>query len=784
MISDDDMERVRAATDVLQLVSETVELRQRGTDDWWGCCPFHHEKSPSFHINSSTGLWKCFGCGEGGNLFSYVMRRETLDFPDSVRFLADRAGIELSEERGARRGPKRNRLIECLTEASSFYSTMLLRGRGEGPDACRAYLAGRGFGSAVCRRWGIGFAPGRGMLVAHLRSRGFTAQEMEAADLALSRGGRLQDRFFARAMFPICDEQGRVIAFGGRVIDDGKPKYLNTKETPVFHKGKHLFAFHRAKETIAARGVAVVCEGYTDVIALHEAGYTNAVAALGTSFSIDHVRTLARFAKRIVCMFDGDAAGQRAAERAIQFIDKSDADLRCVVLPDGQDPAEFLDSHPREALQAVLDDAEPLISFVLRKRLEGISPSTPAGVRANALNDVAGILAPLRDSYVFEEYALEVAERLGFSADDVMRTIRSKPLPRDDAGAGGSSGGVVRSGSYGGGRSTSYGSSGAYGSSGGGRSTSYGSSGSSGGGRGGSGSYGSQGGSGGGGSYGSQGSTRSYGASGGVGSNRSGSYGSSRSYGSQRGTGGSGSYGSQGGAGSSRSYASSGGAGSTGGSGSYGAANSYAGNSYYGPADGYVPSEAYGPADEYGPADSYGVPDEYLPAEAYDGSYGGAYAPTVPVPALTADERMQLQAERELLSLMAMAPDDVRQYGSRIATFSWADERHEALAWAMLATPVGSSPAQVVRAAEAVQPDAANILASGRIAHESSMGEERTVSFLLDTVELYSTKQRVRELRAQLRSGESNASELFAEAMKLQKHVSELEMRLSVNNGR
>ena len=169
MITGEDKEKVRQATDLLQLVSETVELRQRG-HDFWGCCPFHHEKSPSFHVIPSSGLWKCFGCGAGGDVFAYVMRREGLDFADSVRYLADRAGIELTEEGSARRGPRRNRLVECVSVARDYYSLTLMRDRGEGPGAARRYLAGRGFGSTVCRRWHLGFAQGRGRLVSHLRS--------------------------------------------------------------------------------------------------------------------------------------------------------------------------------------------------------------------------------------------------------------------------------------------------------------------------------------------------------------------------------------------------------------------------------------------------------------------------------------------------------------------------------------------------------------------------------------------------------------------------------------
>ena len=318
MITDEDKERVRQATDLVALVSETVELRQRG-QEFWGCCPFHGEKNPSFKVNPNTGLWHCFGCGEGGDVFSYVQKRENLEFPDAIRYLADRAGIELAEERGGQRGPRRNRLIECLTEAESFYSTMLMRSRSEGAAQARAYFAGRGFGSDVCRRWGLGYAPGRGALVAHLRQKGFSAREIVAADLAVDRSGRPSDRFYERVMFPIHDELGRTIAFGGRIMGKKKDvaKYVNTRDTAVFNKGKHLFAYDRAKQTMAATGQAIVCEGYTDVIAMHEAGFTNAVAALGTAFRLDHVKLMERQrVHRITCMFDGDAAGQRAAERA------------------------------------------------------------------------------------------------------------------------------------------------------------------------------------------------------------------------------------------------------------------------------------------------------------------------------------------------------------------------------------------------------------------------------------------------------------------------------------
>ncbi len=645
----------------MTLVSETVELKQRG-HDFWGCCPFHHEKSPSFHINPSTGLWKCFGCGAGGDVFDYVMKRESLDFPDAIRYLADRAGIELQEERGANRGPRRNRLIECLTEAEKYYSTMLMRGRGEGPDSARRYFAGRGYGSAICRSWNLGYAPGHGSLVRHLSSKGFSAQEMYAADLAVERNGRASDRFYDRVMFPIHDELGRTIAFGGRVLTDAKPKYLNTKETTVFHKGKHLFAFDRAKESIAARGLAIVSEGYTDVVALHEAGYTNAVAALGTSFSLDHVRTLSRFAKTIVCMFDGDAAGQKAAERAIQFIDKTEADLRCVVLPDNQDPAEFLGSHQAQELQPIIDSARPLMDFVLEKRLQSYDLGSP-GRRVAALNDLAKLLSPLKNSVLLDGYATQLADTLNMDRDEVKRTIRQTPDPRPEpSGTRQQSGSAPKGGRY-------------------------------------QGRYGRQG-------------------------------------------------GSQTGSAAWEGY-----------------------EPVPGPED-YLDEDYY--VDDYVPAEAMGdVPSR--PAMVDDGPSLGA---------LSLDERRQLEVERELLALMASDPDVVRVHADRIATFSWADARNESMAWAMLATPEGSTPAEVVAAATAVVPQAPRLLASGSLAAQDGMTVEGKVEFLMCSLELYSTRRKIREIRSRLRSGGGSVpteetSRLFQEATELQKRANDLGRQLS-----
>jgi len=642
MITDEDKERVREATDVVALVGETVVLRQRG-NDYWGCCPFHEEKSPSFHVNASTGLWKCFGCQKGGDIFDYVREREGLEFPDAVRYLADRANIELTEERmRPNRGPKRSRVMEALAEAESYYRTILLRGKGAGPDGARRYLSGRGFGTKVCRSWNVGYAPGRGLLVAHLKSKGFSDAEIVKADLGVDRSGRVADRFFERVMFPIHDERGRAVGFGGRVLSDAKPKYLNTRETSVFHKSRNLFGLDRARETITATGLALVVEGYTDVIALHEAGYTNAVAALGTALTFEHMKTLARYrTKVVVFMFDGDAAGQRAAEACVRYVGQTPADLRCVVLPDGQDPMEFLSTHASDDLRPHLEAAEPLMDFVMGKKVARFDLTVP-GQRVAALDALAQTLAPLKESVLLDRYATQVADLVGADVAEVRRRIRTAPQP--DLEEGGSR--------QGGGRA-------------------------------------------------------------------------------QR--------------------------------------------------SGYVQGGTVVPGDAR-PAPGHASNDQALQPQGQvaEGGIGAA----VPLSAISTDVRMQLVAERELLALMAAEPDAVRSYGPRLAGVVWEDARDESMAWAMLATPQGTSPARVVAAAASVVDEAPQLLSGGRIEAISDMDAERKASFLVDVVELWSCRRRVREIKGRLGSlgstiPDEEARKLFAEATELQRRANELQARVS-----
>ena len=420
MISDEDRERVRAATDLVALISETVVLKPRGSE-FWGCCPFHGEKTASFHVIPATQVWHCFGCGQGGDCFTYIMKRENLSFPESIQYLADRANIEIHDTyEGKAKKPRtrRNRLIECCEASQEFFQTMLMRGRDARP---REYFASRGFGVDVCKRYGLGYAPGHGSLVAHLRSKGFSASEMIDANVAyMSKSNRLVDRFYERVMFPIFDEQGRCIAFGGRIMGSGQPKYLNTAETSLFHKKKNLYAFNWAKEHIVAQGEAIVVEGYTDVIALHEAGIQNVVATLGTALTSNHVKTLTRFANRIIYLFDGDEAGQKAAERALQFVEDAAVDIRCVTLPDNADPMEYVTAHGAQAMRAVLGESRPLMDFVF-ERLSARSDTTTPGGRVQAINDAVGLLYPLRNSMLVDSYYMQVADLLSVDVEMIRK---------------------------------------------------------------------------------------------------------------------------------------------------------------------------------------------------------------------------------------------------------------------------------------------------------------------------------------------------------------------------
>lgn len=445
MISDEDIQKVREATDIVSLFGERQQLRQRGRD-FWCCCPFHNERTPSCKIDPNTQLWHCFGCGEGGDVFSYVMKSEDMSFVEAIRFLADRAHIDIEEVggKGTSQGRKQ-RLREVCSAAAEFFHNQLMRGSSAGASQAREYLAGRGFGGSVPKEWSLGYAPGRGAMVGHLASLGFQADEMVEANVAMrDRSGNLRDRFFDRVMFPINDASGACIAFGGRVMGDGNPKYLNSQETPIFHKSQVLYGLDRAKVHMASTGTAIVVEGYTDVIALHEAGVKNAVATLGTALTMQHIRALSRHAgRRIIYLFDGDEAGQRAAERALQFIDyamtpeagKTKMEICAITLPDGSDPAEFVAAHGGDALEALLAEAKPLLVYGIERRIAKYDIGTAEG-RSAALADALQILAPIKESVLAKDYAAQIAGMVHVREADALEKLAGLKQPvQQDRGA-------------------------------------------------------------------------------------------------------------------------------------------------------------------------------------------------------------------------------------------------------------------------------------------------------------------------------------------------------------
>lgn len=431
-ISDEDIQRVRDATDVVALISDSVVLQKKGRL-FWGRCPFHGEKTASFKVDPATGLWHCFGCGAGGDAFGYLMKRENLEFPDAIRVLADRARIEISETggTGVSRG-RRDRIMAAHDAAAEFYHKHLVSSHDPGASKAREYLKARGFGLEVAKRWQLGWSPGRGALVRHLNDAGFTSEEIIDANLGLkSDDGRVKDRFYERIMFPIHEIGGRGVGFGGRVIGSGEPKYLNTGETPVFHKSQNLYAIDVAKNEIVKAESAVVVEGYTDVIALHEAGIRNVVATLGTALTRKHVKLLGRFTSKVIYLFDADEAGLRAAERAGEFIDVAIApagataiDLRVAVIPEGKDPADYVAEGGTQAMAAVLEASVPLMQFVLDRRMARHDTGTPEG-RARALAEVASVLATVKGSLLAQDYTNKVADRLLTDYETVSRAIEN-----------------------------------------------------------------------------------------------------------------------------------------------------------------------------------------------------------------------------------------------------------------------------------------------------------------------------------------------------------------------
>ncbi len=423
MIREEAIRAVRDRANLAEVVSDVVALRRRGRGAV-GLCPFHTEKTPSFTVSEERGFYHCFGCGEHGDVFAFVMKTESLAFPDAVRRVAERFGIPLPEEltSAARTAEP---LAAANAAAAAFFRAELAAAGGA---RARAYLRERGLDEGTIVRFGLGWAPGNGdALARHLRARGVRQDDAIAAGLVLRRDGRegVFDRFRERVIFPIADAAGKVIAFGGRILPGAPvgpnppPKYLNSPESPLFRKGHTLYGLPQAREAIRRSGRAIVVEGYLDVIALAEAGIAEAVAPLGTALTVDQLRLLRRFADNVIACFDGDAAGRRAAARSFPVFLEAGLWGRGAFLPAGEDPDTFVRRQGRDALEACLAAAEPLVeAFVV----ELAGPDREAvGRRADAAREVARLLRRVTNPYEHGVLARLAAERLGVR-EEMLRT--------------------------------------------------------------------------------------------------------------------------------------------------------------------------------------------------------------------------------------------------------------------------------------------------------------------------------------------------------------------------
>ncbi|MEU5436253.1 DNA primase [Streptomyces sp. NPDC020719] len=446
-INDDDVKAVRDAVPIDAVVSEYLQLRNAGGGNLKGLCPFHDEKSPSFQVSPSKGLFHCFGCQEGGDTIAFVRKIDHLSFSEAVERLAATAGITLRYEEGGynpshQRG-ERIRLVEAHKIAAQFYIEQLTTS----PEAeiGRAFLAERGFDQAAAAHFGVGYSPaGWDHLTRFLRGKGFSDKELLLSGLAQESRRNPIDRFRGRLMWPIRDVGGEVVGFGARKLrdDDNGPKYLNTPETPIYKKSQVLYGIDLAKKDIAKASRAVVVEGYTDVMACHLAGVTTAIATCGTAFGGDHIKILRRLlmdngSARVIFTFDGDAAGQKAALRAFEDDQKFAAETYIAIAPDGMDPCDLRLAKGDEAVADLVQPRTPLFEFAIRQIVQRYDLETPAG-RAAALDEAAPIVARIKNVASQHEVAVQLAGILGILDTQfvVKRVAQLARWARDRGGKG------------------------------------------------------------------------------------------------------------------------------------------------------------------------------------------------------------------------------------------------------------------------------------------------------------------------------------------------------------
>ncbi len=413
--------------DIADVVGSYVRLTKRSGANLFGLCPFHSEKTPSFSVSPDKQIYHCFGCGKGGSVINFIMEIENLSFPDAVEFLARRCGIEVPDDREDESRKKRERLLSLNREAARFFHEQFIAPVGA---PAREYAARRGLSSTVVKNFGLGYAPESWYeLTNAMKAKGYTDFELVTAGLANSNksGKGVHDIFRSRLMFPIIDVRGNVLGFSGRILGDGEPKYLNTRETPVFNKSRNLFALNLAKKSKS--GYILLAEGNIDVVSLHQAGFDSAVASLGTSLTPEQARLISRYTNEVVIAYDNDGAGQKAAQRAIGILENLDLKVKVLRMTGAKDPDEFIKEKGPDAFKNLLEQSENHVEY----RLQSVMSKYDLDVdeqKVAALKEAVAVIASLPNSVEREVYSMRVADKCSVSkavvTDEVERARKKK----------------------------------------------------------------------------------------------------------------------------------------------------------------------------------------------------------------------------------------------------------------------------------------------------------------------------------------------------------------------
>lgn len=435
------VEEVRAKNDIVDVISGYVRMQKKGANHW-GCCPFHNEKTPSFSVNGAKQMYHCFGCGVGGNVFTFVMNYENYTFPEAIKMLADRAGVNLPEleytEEMKEKENKRAKLMEINKEAAKFFFYQL---RCAGGEIGSNYFKKRELSDETMKKFGLGYSGKSGKyLVQYLKQKGFEDKMIIEAGLAtFSERAGLSSQFWNRVMFPISDIHGRVIGFGGRVMGDGEPKYLNSPETPVFDKRRNLYGLNFARTSRA--GNMIICEGYMDVIAMHQAGFTQAVASLGTAFTAEQANLLKRYTENVLIAYDSDGAGTKAALRAIGLLKEAGLTGKVINMQPFKDPDEFIKNKGKDAFQERIDNAENSFFFEVRILERDFDLKDPES-KTKFYREIAKKLCNFTDAVERENYLEAIADKYHIGFENLRRLVNSyaaqtglaKPVERPKSG--------------------------------------------------------------------------------------------------------------------------------------------------------------------------------------------------------------------------------------------------------------------------------------------------------------------------------------------------------------